>query len=148
MIYFAQATEGGPIKIGFSARPSARIKALEGHYGKPLAILATMEGGRPEEAELHARFAALRIGRTEQFCPGPDLMAFIGRPLFVNQGDVELMAVAVNSRSIGIRVSADYAEWIERFAKSYRMTVAGFVDHVIAKEAKAVGFEAPPERIP
>lgn len=31
------------------------------------------------------------MGRTEQFRPGPDLMAYIGRPLLVNQGDVPLM---------------------------------------------------------
>jgi hypothetical protein len=43
-----------------------------------------MEGDREREADIHGRFAHLRLGRTEQFRPGADLMAFIGRPLLVN----------------------------------------------------------------
>jgi hypothetical protein len=43
-----------------------------------------MEGDRSAEQEIHARFAHLRLGRTEQFRPGNDLMRFIGMPMLVN----------------------------------------------------------------
>lgn len=47
-----------------------------------------------------------------------------------------------------IRMTEAYADWLERFAKANRMTVAAFVDHAMVEKAKAVGFEPPPERIP
>ena len=49
MIYFMQPTDGGPVKIGFSNDVDGRRQALEFHYRRPLAVLATMEGGRDEE---------------------------------------------------------------------------------------------------
>ncbi len=45
MIYFLQGLEGGPVKIGYSANVDARRRQLESHYGQPLALPATMEGG-------------------------------------------------------------------------------------------------------
>ena len=93
MIYFMQPTTGGPVKIGHTADVDARHRQLESHYGQPLAILATIDGGRDEERELHQRFGHLRFGRTEQFRPGSALMAFIGRPLLVgpNLDTIEAM---------------------------------------------------------
>jgi hypothetical protein len=82
-VYFAQSPLGGPVKIGASKDVDARLRQLEAHYGCPLALLATMPGGRAEERAVHERFAGLRLGRTEQFRPAPALMEFIGRPLLV-----------------------------------------------------------------
>jgi hypothetical protein len=50
--------------------------------------------------------------------------------------------------SKAIRMSDGYAEWLERYAKLKRATVAGLIDQVLAESAKADGFESPPERIP
>ena len=83
MIYFAQLP-GGSIKIGTTVDVEARLQSLESHYGTELALLATMPGDRSVEAEIHERFSHLRLGRTEQFQPAADLMAFIGRPLLVD----------------------------------------------------------------
>jgi hypothetical protein len=83
MIYFAQLPTGS-IKIGCSSDVDGRLRGLESYYGAPLTLLATMEGEREREAEIHGRFAHHRIGRTEQFRPGADLMAFIGQPLLVD----------------------------------------------------------------
>jgi hypothetical protein len=45
LIYFLQdADGGGAVKIGHSADVPARVRQLEAHYGKPLAVLATLEG--------------------------------------------------------------------------------------------------------
>lgn len=38
MIYFAQPTTGGPVKIGYSDDVSRRIGQLEAHYDQPLAV--------------------------------------------------------------------------------------------------------------
>jgi hypothetical protein len=81
MIYFAQAVDGGPIKISCSQDIDNRLLQLKDHYGRPIALLATKPGDFDTEAEIHARFAHLRLGRTEQFRPAPELMEFIGRPL-------------------------------------------------------------------
>jgi hypothetical protein len=52
-------------------------------------------------------------------------------------------------RTIGIRVSAEYADWLERAAKHDRLTIAAFLDKAAGDRAKAIGFEEPPpERIP
>jgi hypothetical protein len=94
MIYCFQSIHGGSIKIGFSNNIERRRAELESHYGQPLALLAVMEGGRDEERSIHLRFDHLRIGRSEQFRPAPELMAFIGRPLLVdpNPDAVEVMS--------------------------------------------------------
>ncbi len=60
MIYFLQCTDGGPVKIGYTADLDARRQQLESHSGRPLALLAVREGGREEEREIHERFADYR----------------------------------------------------------------------------------------
>lgn len=82
MIYFVQAVDGGMVKIGTARDVARRIAQLEAHYGEPLVVLNTMEGGKKEERALHRLFAHLRHKRTEQFHPAPELMDFIGKPLF------------------------------------------------------------------
>lgn len=83
MIYFLQAADGGPLTIGFIDDDDddddlpARRKALEARCGLAVRVLATMAGGRAELAELHARFSDLRIGQTEQFRIGGDILAFV-----------------------------------------------------------------------
>jgi hypothetical protein len=91
VIYAMQAVEGGPVKIGYTENLEARHKQLEAHYGRPLAILATIPGDLDTEAEIHLRFAHLRIDgggkrgrKIEQFRPASDLMEFIGSPLLVS----------------------------------------------------------------
>jgi hypothetical protein len=79
-VYFAQDPIGGAIKIGCTNDVPARIRSLESHYGRSLALRATIEGDLEEERLIFERFAHLRFGRTEQFRPAADLMAFIGLP--------------------------------------------------------------------
>ena len=69
MIYFLKPVDGGPVKIGCSEDVDRRREQLEWHYGRPLALLGTMPGGREEERAIHVRFAEHRIGRTELFRP-------------------------------------------------------------------------------
>lgn len=149
-IYFAQATEGGgAIKVGFSDNVPARIKQLEAHYGRPLAVLATLPGGREEEREIHERFASLRFGKTEQFRPDPELLTFIGRPLFVSACPVvEAMEARPSGRDglIAVKCWRIYKDWVERFAKRRRTTPSQLIDIALLNLAEADGFEPPPDR--
>jgi hypothetical protein len=52
-------------------------------------------------------------------------------------------------RTIGIRVSDEYADWIAEASKFDRVTIAAFIDKAVAERAKAIGYQVPPpERIP
>jgi hypothetical protein len=146
LIYYIQSAEGGPIKVGYSNDVPRRIRQLEAHYGKPIAILGTMWGGRAEEAEIHARFAHLRIGRTEQFRPAADLMAFIGRPLFVNQSDVELMTPATG-RPVPMRFEEDAYELARQAAALFKESIVAYASRVIRERANADLDRAAGERI-
>jgi hypothetical protein len=100
MIYFAQPIDGGPIKIGFSDDVDFRHRQLESIFGRKLAILATLPGGRKEEAEIHDQFSHLRFPRTEQFRPALELLTFIGQPVLIgiNPDAVEAMKPRVTDR--------------------------------------------------
>jgi hypothetical protein len=113
LIYFLQSIDGGPVKIGSSKDITRRHEELEAYYGRPLVLLATMEGGRKEETVIHQRFRRLRFGRTEQFRPDPELMEFIGRPLLVNQGNIELMGGVQGITIINLKGSEEQAAWLE-----------------------------------
>jgi hypothetical protein len=84
MIYFAQLPSTGAIKIGFSDNVEARLSQLAGHYRERLSLLHVIKGNLDTEREIHERFSHLRLGKTEQFRAGIDLMEFIGKPLLVN----------------------------------------------------------------
>ncbi len=52
-------------------------------------------------------------------------------------------------RTIGIRVSNAYAEWLAEAAKHDRVTIAAFLDRAAADRARVIGFaQVPPPRIP
>lgn len=54
---------------------------------------------------------------------------------------------APKPRTIGVRASGEWAEWVERAAKHDRASIAGFLDRAAAFYARSIGFtEPPPER--
>lgn len=71
-VYFAQATWGGPIKIGCSYTVDQRIKTLQGPLPFDLVEIGSFPGSRFQEAFLHCYFAEQRI-RGEWFQPVPEL---------------------------------------------------------------------------
>jgi hypothetical protein len=72
--YFVQRADG-LIKIGFSARPQSRVKALSRQFGG-LEILAIVSSDFAGEFETHQRFDALRVDG-EWFQPEQPLLEFI-----------------------------------------------------------------------
>lgn len=51
-------------------------------------------------------------------------------------------------RTIGVRASAKWADWLEKMAKKYRTTSAGLIDRALAEWAVSKGDDPPPERVP
>lgn len=53
----------------------------------------------------------------------------------------------VGHRTIGVRASAEWSEWLEKLAAHFRTTNAGIIDRALAEWAESNGFpEKPPER--
>jgi hypothetical protein len=77
-VYFIQAGDGGPIKIGISDNVPLRLNTLQTAHHETLRLLSRIPGGESDEAALHEQFAALRI-RGEWFRPGAELLAHIAR---------------------------------------------------------------------
>lgn len=77
-VYFIQQGTDGPIKIGSSVDPQARLRALQTANPHPLRLLAKAPGDVRDERALHERFSEHRInGCLEWFSPAPDLLAHI-----------------------------------------------------------------------
>ncbi len=75
-VYFIQAGDSGPIKIGISEDIQFRLRELQVASPESLRLLASVEGDRETEKGLHARFSAYwRSG--EWFDPVPELLEFI-----------------------------------------------------------------------
>lgn len=85
MIYFVQAEDGGPIKIGLCTDIKSRLASMQTGNHKRLWVLAYIPGGMVDEKRLHERFSRYRV-RGEWFEPSADLLAYIqtleSHPLF------------------------------------------------------------------
>jgi len=73
VVYYVQLT-GSRIKIGWTGNLEQRLRSYRSRASDLLAIEL---GGQPVEARRHKQFAHLRIGRSEDFCEAPDLLAHI-----------------------------------------------------------------------
>ncbi len=69
---------GHGIKIGISNSPIERLSILRTGSPVPLRILACAPGGREQERQYHAIFAAHRL-HGEWFSPEPEILAEIDR---------------------------------------------------------------------
>ncbi len=75
-VYFIQASDGGPIKIGVTTNLRSRLKSLQTGHAVPVCVLLSLSGDEADERRLHARFAHLRMSG-EWFRPEPELLSFI-----------------------------------------------------------------------
>lgn len=78
-VYFLRRADGvGPIKIGCSVVPAARLKAMQVWSPHPLEVAAAVPGGFNDEKRLHNQFAEYRL-HGEWFEPAPPLLALVAR---------------------------------------------------------------------
>jgi hypothetical protein len=72
-IYFIQAPDCGPVKIGFTTdHPKRRLTQLQTGSPVELTLRAMIRGTHKDELSLHAQFAANRL-HGEWFTPHPDM---------------------------------------------------------------------------
>lgn len=79
-IYFIQAGEDGPIKIGIATNIEARLSSLQVGSPTPLHLIAHTPGTKDEEEDLHQRLTPYRI-RGEWFRPHADVLAEVDAAL-------------------------------------------------------------------
>lgn len=48
----------------------------------------------------------------------------------------------------GVRMTREYADWLDRLASKERMSVSTLIDRAVSEYAERSGFETPPERVP
>lgn len=75
-VYFIQAVDGGPIKIGKAFNVRERLAGLQTGNPKELRILGAMVGDTDVEGKVHKEFAGSRI-RGEWFEPSEELYDYI-----------------------------------------------------------------------
>jgi hypothetical protein len=143
LIYFIRAVSGkGAIKIGTTARLTARLKQLERKHGVSLQVLGVLDGRYAEEHALHVKFAHL-LQRDEWFGAHPDLTDFIAtetRPWDGEDDAPRLVTVVVKGRD-------EWKEWLEEAATNCRLSVSAFLDQALACYARDRGIqEEPPKR--
>lgn len=110
IVYFARIGEDRPIKIGISDDVDRRPIQLERHCRQPLALSYVMDGVPDGERGIHERFAPLRLGMTEQFRPGADLMEFVGKPLPVRPDPIAVEVLKPGSPDL----TTSRSRWIGR----------------------------------
>lgn len=55
-------------------------------------------------------------------------------------------AAAKGMTTRALRMSTEYADWMERFAAKERVSVSALIDRALASHAAREGFQLPPER--
>ena len=75
-VYFIQEAPCGPIKIGKSVNPFARMRSLQTSHARPLHLLVALQEQEYTETLLHKRFWELHL-RGEWFTPGLTLLNFL-----------------------------------------------------------------------
>ncbi|NIA72299.1 hypothetical protein HBA54_27285 [Pelagibius litoralis] len=79
-VYFAQAGDAGPIKIGFASDVEKRLAGLQTGNPEPIRLLNIVpDGTRSLEARIHAKFGEHRL-RGEWFRPAPEVLEFVADP--------------------------------------------------------------------
>lgn len=106
-VYFIQAGDHGPIKIGTTkdGNEEARLQTLQTGCAEDLSLVAVEPGGVDEERRLHERFAEYRL-RGEWFRPGVKLAAYLDRMDLLPPEAFEAYAYA---RSLSAQADRDLA---------------------------------------
>jgi hypothetical protein len=76
VVYFIQAGEDGPIKIGWSSDVEKRIAQLQTANAHKLILLGTIPGSLQDESAIHAMFDHLRL-EAEWFRDSPEIRLYV-----------------------------------------------------------------------
>ncbi len=142
MIYFVQASVGGPVKIGTAGNVKSRVADIQSCCPFPLRLLLVIDGGYAKENELHLRFASARL-HGEWFRPVPELVEFIG----IAPEPEEIMGQRILRRGMqyGPLVRRD-AVLLDCLTSDWQSTQECAVASDTAAGAVAIGFRRLAER--
>lgn len=59
-VYFIGNEHAGPIKVGFSTKPSYRLRTIQTGQAQPMSLLVLMQGSRFVESRLHQYLSDLQ----------------------------------------------------------------------------------------
>lgn len=110
MVYLIQSGgRGGPLKIGTSENPCARLSQLQTGHAARLRLLATLAGGHDREASLLRRFAEHHtVG--EWFKPAREIVEYFAGALIEEFEEVAaIRSTMVVARATAPRATADDA---------------------------------------
>lgn len=142
-VYFIQAGEGGPIKIGTAISPEKRLKQHQTSSHDTLVLLGVRPGDCGLEAELHHRFCEHRL-RGEWFAPHPAILQEIASSCTrsekvvapeqqdANFGLLQVMFVEAVKATFGTD-----GNWVCRAAASVGTTSAEMADWLSGKSSPA-----------
>ena len=85
-VYFIQAANGGPIKIGKATNPISRMRELQTSFYEQFRIVGIIKLDYTIEADIHEEFSEFRL-RGEWFAPCQKLLSFIAVQCTTGEGD-------------------------------------------------------------
>jgi hypothetical protein len=154
LIYFIQASDGGPIKIGQTVRLSTRIKQHAVDRGATMRLLGVMDGGRAVEQSIHLMFSHLRVNQrsavSEWFEPAPELIAFIesnSRPWDGTDDAPPIRSKVIVTLKADERTADAYRDWIEGLAEHCHTTVPVLFDMALQAMAHEFGYKRQAKRL-
>jgi DNA-binding XRE family transcriptional regulator len=122
-VYFVQAGDDGPIKIGVASNVARRVRGMRVSNAAALKICATTPGERDDERALHQRFSHCHL-QGEWFAPDQGLLRFIatlpawdtetrrpGRPPYPGEGALAewMTAEGLGDEALALRASVNRA---------------------------------------
>lgn len=130
-VYFVQAGEGGPLKIGHTINPGTRLSALQTACSEPVNVLGLIEGDLRRERRIHRALAAHR--RTgEWFDPSPAVLGFARRLIEREGVQPSDAGAAIDERELTyVRAAADAVEcMIGELYRSKELTSAQALEEI------------------
>lgn len=134
-VYYIQAGDDGPIKIGHADDPWKRLSQVQVGHSEPLRIIAVAQGGAAEEKQTHEKFSEDRI-RGEWFRPSAQLIAHIGNIRYRRAGHHAFYVTIQEFNADVEEAAADifYAYWSYRLYSEPPKRAISFVAKELGPE--------------
>lgn len=134
MIYFVQAGDAGPIKIGYTGSLKRRLPHLQNGAHEPLKVLGVRQGDQSDEKALHRRFDAHRL-RGEWFRPDNEILAFLSEPVGVKTNPGRKPS-GMALKPITFKTDEAEVKAIEKEAKARKLPRSEYLREIVAKRDK------------
>lgn len=140
-VYFIQAGETGPVKIGIADDVAERLRALQTAHWELLHVRHVFDGGAAKERAFHERYKAHRL-RGEWFDAAilvsvEDIDAALGEQRPCNQLGEYLSANSITVARFGAMIGVEGAS-VARYATGQRIPRRAIMQRIMAVTNGAV----------